>query len=135
MPMLPPRPCRGTGCRYTTIAPDGFCEAHRRAWQRKQDTQRGTATARGYGVQHRQWRTAILARDPLCVACLALSRVTPATVADHITPLKQGGDWTLENGQGLCAHDHNVKRAAESRGRAMRVVQGRGLIMVREAAA
>jgi hypothetical protein len=41
----------------------------------------------------------------------------PATVADHIRPLPQpnwyDGDWSLDNGQGLCHFCHNAKSAKE----------------------
>ena len=129
MPTAPPRPCRaGPGCRLLTMARDGFCDAHRRDAQRRQDQRRGSAFSRGYGPAHRRWRAAIIARDPVCVACLAVGRVTPTRVADHIIQVAQGGEWTMENGQGLCTHHHDVKRAHERQGRIVRVVQGRGLV-------
>ena len=53
----------------------------------------------------------VLARDPVCRSC---SRVQ-ATVADHIMPLRQGGGWSLRNGQGLCHACHNKKTGAERR--------------------
>lgn len=59
----------------------------------------------------------VLARDPLCVHCEEAGRVTPATVADHITPLDPldpyAGDWSMENGQGLCHACHNRKTSTE----------------------
>ncbi|HNU81886.1 MAG TPA: HNH endonuclease signature motif containing protein [Thermoanaerobaculia bacterium] len=55
----------------------------------------------------------MLARDPICRAC---SRA-PATVADHVTPLRAGGGWELANGQGLCRACHNAKTAGERGGR------------------
>jgi 5-methylcytosine-specific restriction protein A len=51
----------------------------------------------------------ILARDPICRIC----KVEASTVADHIVPLRRGGDWGLENGQGLCASCHGKKTAKE----------------------
>jgi len=47
----------------------------------------------------------VLARDPICRSC----RRAPSTEADHIVPLAQGGDWSLENGQGLCKTCHSRK--------------------------
>ena len=38
-------------------------------------------------------RAAQLAREPLCVFCERLGRVTAATVADHVIPHR--GDWRL----------------------------------------
>jgi hypothetical protein len=49
--------------------------------------------------------------QPLCVMCLAESRNTPATVADHIE--RHGGDYNafvLGKLQSLCADCHNVKK-------------------------
>lgn len=58
----------------------------------------------------------MLSRYPVCVMCHGSGRITPATVADHIKPLRQGGGWGLDNGQGLCHACHNAKTAKE-RGR------------------
>ena len=132
MPMHAPRPCLGAGCRFTTLSPDGLCEAHRRS----RDHRRGSAASRGYGPQHRAWRLAVLAKsDGLCVACLAVGRVTPARVADHVVPRSMGGgQFDLDNGQALCdgvtgLGCHDLKRAAESRGQRMIVVEGQGLVV------
>lgn len=71
------------------------------------------------------------ADGPLCVACLAVGRVIPMTVDDHIVPIKQGGSIDdLSNHQSLCEACHNVKRAHERQGRIVRVVQGKGLVVV-----
>ena len=74
----------------------------------------------------------VLARDPLCVACLAIDRVEPTTVDDHIVPIKAGGsiDDIDGNHQGLCKPCHDRKRHAESRGRQLRVVTGKGFVDV-----
>ena len=81
------------------------------------DRERGSAASRGYGARHRHWRKLVLARDPLCVHCKERGRVEPATQADHITPLRQGGGWELENAAGLCASCHSKKTARETRDR------------------
>jgi 5-methylcytosine-specific restriction enzyme A len=40
----------------------------------------------------------------------------PSTVADHITPVRLGGDfWDINNLQGLCASCHNSKSAKEGK--------------------
>lgn len=50
-----------------------------------------------------------LARNPLCVTCLAAGRLAAATVVDHIRPHR--GDralfWDPRNRQSLCKHCHN----------------------------
>ncbi len=88
--------------------------AHR--WVRKQ-----TTTERGYGWRHQQMRKRVLAEEPLCRACLAMEpkRYTPATIADHIKPLAEGGTDDRGNYQGLCGpcHDEKTQReAARARG-------------------
>jgi len=72
----------------------------------------------------------VLARDPLCVSCLSTGRVVPSDTADHITPLEWGGTWSLTNGQGLCTPCHQVKRGHEAHDHIVRVVEGRGLVVV-----
>lgn len=55
----------------------------------------------------------VLARHPLCSTC----KTAPSTVADHIVPLPRpnwwDGDWSLENGQGLCGTCHGAKTRKE----------------------
>lgn len=61
-------------------------------------------------------RKAQIARCPCCVACTEQGRVTPATVTDHITPVRLGGDfWAPSNHQSLCRACHQAKSAAEGR--------------------
>jgi hypothetical protein len=56
--------------------------------------------------------------EPLCRLCLERGRVTPATIADHVTPHR--GDWNaflLGELQSLCRACHNRdKRFEEIRG-------------------
>lgn len=113
MPQRARIPCAHGGCQDQ--ANDGrFCTLHKRARalvQTRTDRQlRGSSSERGYGVQHRRWRERVLQRDPLCVTCKALGLTTLATVADHVVPVRQGGNrFALENGQGLCHAHHNAK--------------------------
>lgn len=102
------RPCAEPGCPGIATH-HSRCQPHARAQERR----RGTAAQRGYGPGHRVWRLHVLARDPVCKMCNA----APSTVADHKLPLRQGGTWALSNGQGLCGHCHNVKRATTDKGR------------------
>jgi 5-methylcytosine-specific restriction endonuclease McrA len=61
----------------------------------------------------------VLARHPLCLTCLKYDRLTPATHADHVVPLPRPnwweGDWSLENGQGMCRRHHGQKTKREQR--------------------
>lgn len=64
-------------------------------------------------------RKAQLTKQPLCERCLALGRITPATVVNHREPHK--GDWQLfidpDNHESTCAphHDTLIQRE-EARG-------------------
>lgn len=61
---------------------------------------------------HRQWAARVLARDETCrhPGCHA-----PATQADHIKPIAEGGaPLDLANGQGLCHTHHSTKTAREN---------------------
>lgn len=71
------RVCSVHGCPEIYPANEGSkCREHRN----EADRARGTSTERGYSTRgHREFRRAILARDPVCVIC----RVAISTVADH----------------------------------------------------
>lgn len=120
MPSRAPHFCTYPGCPTLIRGPGSKCERHQRAERRRYDRARGTSAERGYGGRHRRWRRMVLARDPVCVDPYGRhaerGEVVPATVADHIVPLRRGGEWTLENGQGLCASCHGVKCATEDGG-------------------
>lgn len=60
----------------------------------------------------RKLRFQVLRNYPICNDCKRL----PSTVADHIKPVRLGGNfWDIENLQGLCASCHNKKSANEAR--------------------
>lgn len=86
--------------------------AAKRGRCRKVD-RRKTAAQRGYGGRWQRARALYLARQPLCVTCLEVNRVTPATVVDHIVPHR--GDqvlfWDQDNWQALCKLCHDRKTA------------------------
>ena len=96
---------------------DGYCPNHAQASDKADRQGRGTSAERGYNARHRRWRKMVLHRHPRCVTCLAAGRLTLSTVADHIVPLNpnnpHAGNWSLDNGQGLCAPCHNEKTAGE----------------------
>ena len=98
--------CRHPGCPAVVQA--GYCAKH----QRLRDLTRAMANQQ-YDSTHRRWRVLILNRDPICRMC----KTAPATVADHIIPLRKGGDWSLANGQGLCWSCHQRKRASTDKER------------------
>jgi 5-methylcytosine-specific restriction endonuclease McrA len=59
-------------------------------------------------------RATQLASCPCCEACTKQGRTTPATVADHIKPVRLGGDfYDPANHQSLCRPCHQAKSASE----------------------
>ena len=103
MPRKPKRPCRHPGCPNLS---DGiYCEEHRGLYAR------ASAAERGYDKKWEKARKAFLRRNPLCAACIAEGKLTPATVVDHIIPHR--GDkrlfWDEANWQPLCKKHHDRK--------------------------
>lgn len=107
--------CTHPGCPNPR-ARRGLCADHERERKAGVDARRPDARARGYDGEHRAWRAAVLARDPVCVDPFRRHQgeQVQATVADHIVQITKGGGWTMENGQGLCESCHAVKRQQES---------------------
>jgi 5-methylcytosine-specific restriction protein A len=71
-----------------------------------------------YNTQHwKRLRLLQLGKQPLCVMCESMGRLTAATQVDHIVPIKDGGDpWAMENLQSLCASCHSHKTSTEDGG-------------------
>ena len=75
-----------------------------------------------YGSQEwRATRSAVLARDPMCVWCLHLAKATPATEADHIIPANRceaEGISKLDQSNivGSCRSCNSRRAAYEARG-------------------
>lgn len=89
----------------------GRCLEHRQVAHRL----RGGAAARGFGSRQAHWRLLILGRDPVCRGC----QLAPSVYADHIAPVppddRNAGDWSEDNGQGLCPSCDAFKRQREQR--------------------
>lgn len=128
MPRSAPTPCRHPACSLVLETP-GYCDQHRAVIARDYGRAR-----RGFDIEvgfyrSTQWRTvraAFLRQHPVCVACQDRGHLVAAVVADHIKPIKDGGerfDWA--NLQGLCISCHNRKTAGETaRGRALNPLGG-----------
>ncbi len=103
MPRKPKRPCRHPGC--PNLSDGVYCEEHRGLYARE------SAAERGYDRKWEKARKAFLRRNPLCAACTAEGKLTPATVVDHIIPHR--GDkrlfWDEGNWQPLCKKHHDRK--------------------------
>jgi hypothetical protein len=65
----------------------------------------------------KEWRNvskAVRTAEPLCRECMRTGRIKPATLVDHIRPIRQGGaKYDLDNLQPLCTRCHNKKSATE----------------------
>lgn len=79
--------------------------------------QQGNAGKRLSGKRLQQRRARILGRQPLCVDCLILGRVTAAMELDHTEPLWEGGEDNEANLTPLCIDCHKAKTALEARRR------------------
>ena len=117
MPRSAPTPCRAHGCS-SLVEGGGFCKAHRnlahKTYNKRRrenpDTHDGFyATARWRAVRAGQLR-----EFPLCAMCRAKGKLTPATVVDHIKPIRHGGDrYDSANLQSLCWSCHSSKTRME----------------------
>ena len=116
MPIAPPKPCNRQGCGALVHSPERYCEQHRLGRQREQSQARRAdpiTRERLAFYSSRTWRAvraAQLGTHPLCLMCKAEGRLTAATVVDHVTEIKQGGDrFNPANLQSLCASCHARK--------------------------
>lgn len=133
-----PHKCRRPECDRLTR--QTYCAEHRWA-KRAGEQDRGKTAARGYGGPHRRWRARVLAKGLCTGWPYGTRCPERPTVADHIVPkdtatreqavalarryvgpafaleLEQADDWkrllrfSLDNGQPMCAADHNRKTA------------------------
>ncbi|TDP94620.1 5-methylcytosine-specific restriction protein A [Leucobacter luti] len=110
------RVCSTHGCPELYPASQGSrCPTH----QAQADKARGAARQRGYNSKgHHAFRTAVIHRDPVCVAC----HLRPSTVADHHP---HGRDELIRlalnpndprYGRGLCAPCHGRATVANQPG-------------------
>ena len=112
MPQRPAHGCITPGC--PALVRDGArCPDHARALAREIDSTRASASRRGYGAIWRVARLVHLRRHPLCVACEAEGRTTPATDVDHVLSRRRGGTDDPSNLQSLCHSHHSSKTALE----------------------
>jgi 5-methylcytosine-specific restriction protein A len=109
MPGKPLKPCSYPGCRELTNT--GRCERHKpKPWSNNNESKR---VFKGRKLQ--KIREILFNEQPLCVECLKVDRVTPATIRDHIVPLAEGGQDIPENTQPLCQACSDAKTKEESK--------------------
>lgn len=92
---------------------------HQKAGQHKPNggwkDRAGTRQERGYGADWQRIRKSVIARDcALCQPCMRQGRVTPFEEVDHIIPISQGGENSVENAECICRACHNRKTAREA---------------------
>lgn len=109
MPYKPRPGCRYPGCSNRAEKGSAYCIKHKKQKERE----RPTSTARGYNYRWQKVRKMYLRENPLCVECLRVGIITPATVVDHINPHRGDQDklWDSDNLQSLCESCHNRKTA------------------------
>ena len=114
MPRKPKTPCRYQGC--PELVEGTYCDKHRQLINHDYNTQQRDKEASSF-YSSRPWRTlraAKLSRTPLCEECMRQGKETPATMVDHITPIRQGGHaLDMENLQSLCWSCHSAKSVKE----------------------
>ena len=116
MPSRPRRGCRVEGCRNLAEPGKAYCTQHRRQqdvdynrYHRDQELQAFYCSR-----EWRETRKIQLERFPLCAECAKDGRVTPATIVDHIKPIRDGGArLDLDNLQSLCWACHSRKSVEE----------------------
>lgn len=113
MPSRAPRRCTTPGCPRPPVPPGSRCA------QCGTPRPRPSATAQGYGAEHRaRFRARVLARDPVCVLC----QDAPAEHADHWPRSKRelraaGLDEHHPGyGRGLCQRCHSRETAGHQPG-------------------
>lgn len=129
--------CKTYGCPNLHYNDNGYCDScyaafkakhpqyydkdgnklSEKAWQKKYDEKRGTASQRGYTYKWRQFARKFLESHPACAMCGA-----PATVCDHKTDTADmmmdaygEFDYDDRNYQALCARCNALKGATSDK--------------------
>lgn len=111
MPYAAQARCSEPRCGQTAII-KGKCLDHYVPWERQSPRNALLSSS-----ERLRFSRQILARDPICRSC----GTRPATEADHIIPVSDGGALTdLNNGQGLCHLCHAAKTLKENKERSRR---------------
>ena len=122
------RPCAAPGCHRLTL--DRYCSKHKPEHNAQREAAAKTMHKiynkgrddidRFYGSSAwRKLRNLFIERNPLCVRCEAEGVSRPATVADHIKPMREYPELALDtnNLRALCHECHNSVGARPGRRR------------------
>jgi 5-methylcytosine-specific restriction protein A len=98
---------------------------------RDYERQRGNSYQQGYTRRWERLARAFKREHPLCIACLAVNRVTPVQCVDHVLPHKgdYGRMWDGNNLQPLCHWHHNVVKQRLEQMHAQGLISDRDLRM------
>jgi len=116
MPTKAKRPCIYPGC--PELSDGRYCDKHQRKvngdynrFSRDDDSKRFYKSPAWRRLSALQ-----LKREPLCAKCLKAGRVTPAAIADHYVPIRDGGERIdMANLRSLCRACHIRKHNANFR--------------------
>lgn len=108
---MPKKTCKEGGCLKVAIK-DGYCSRHWRAPKMKYV--RGDHDEVYNSARWKRLRRRFIKANPLCVKCMEEGHLVEAEIADHINPLRNGGEpFNWENLQPLCRMHHGRKTAQE----------------------
>ena len=123
MPTIPSNTkCASLGCNNIKSRLNGYCIQHggrdAQTYNPKTNKQREAFNAKYNTAQWVTLRQIQLSKYPLCVACHAEGRVTPATVVDHLFPWSHISEeaFYINRFQSLCATHHATKTQLERHG-------------------
>jgi len=110
MPHKPRKQCGHVGCPTLVESGIRYCPEHKKQYNRR-------AKASHYDRRWRKISKLYLSRNPLCVECEKVGRLTPATETHHKTPVTEGGSDRDENLMALCKPCHSRFTLVENLGR------------------
>ena len=116
MPHAPRRNCRQQGCRNLAEKGSCYCREHQLEQNRNYNRYERDPETQAFYTS-KEWRSVRryqLEHFPLCAECLKEGRYTPATLVDHIKPIREGGArLDMANLQSLCWSCHSQKSIEE----------------------
>jgi 5-methylcytosine-specific restriction protein A len=113
LPRKPKKPCRYPGCPALTAK--RYCSEHQRQVDKEYNRNHRPYKKLYNSARWQRLRKWFLSKHPLCTECERQTRITPATVVDHIKPHQGDPElfWDENNLQALCKPCHDRKTARE----------------------